>query len=117
MPHGPAPQSILSTISLTISASTTVEEFMSALKKQGLPQYAQASEFKPFTSDILIPPSNSFYSVVVSPSPINQPGPSQAGPVVPNCKWEPTDSTTTIAGAGLCNNAILYYHTHRAYCD
>ena len=100
---------IFSTCSVTVPSTSTVDDFLKALRN--CPQNkdpdssTNAGALQPF-SEKLVGKRDSQQGYKFLPT-----NPDDK----PNCSWTPAP-TKTIAEAGLCDNAILYYNTSRI-CD
>jgi len=91
---------IFSTCSVTLPSTASVDDFLKALHEQA--PHSSRATLKPF-SEKLVGKRDSGKFLPTNPD------------AEPNCSWTPAP-TKTIAEAGLCDNAILYYNTSRI-CD
>ena len=94
---------IISTCSVTVPSTSTVDDFLKELRNQD--PDSSAGALQPF-SEKLVGKRDSRQGFNFLPT-----NPDDK----PNCSWTPAP-TKTIAEAGLCDNAILYYNTSRI-CD
>jgi len=103
---------ILSTFSIRVAPTATVEQFLQLLRDEPTNPAGQKTPKSPHSY-------RPFSEAIIGQQPLNGPFIPMNPDAVPNCKWPeepPPDLQSSIGDVGLCAGAALCYRSKRS-CD